>query len=340
VIDLAEIEAARQRIAGAAVRTPLVRLHVQDAPAQIYLKLENLQPINSFKIRGATNAILLASAEQRAGGLVTASAGNMAQGVAWAARELGLPATIVVPEHAPEAKISAIERLGGKVVKLPYDDWWQVIVTGRVDGLTGGSGGSSPRASTAGGSADFRGANPGALFVHPVQDEGVMAGNGTIGLEILEDLPDPDAVVIPYGGGGLTVGVASAIKALSPATQIITAEPATAAALAAAMQAGHPADVSYQASFVDGSGSRRVLDSMWPRVAPLVDKALAIDVGDVAAAVRTLAERVRVIAEGAGALAPAAALAGLAGRGKVVCVVSGGNIDLGKLADILTGASG
>ncbi len=315
MIELAEIEAARQRIKGAAVRTPLVRLHVQDAPAEIYLKLENLQPINSFKIRGATNAVLLASAGQRAAGLVTASAGNMAQGVAWAARELGLPATIVVPEHAPEAKITAIERLGGKVVKLPYDDWWNVIVTGRVEGAAG-------------------------LFVHPVQDEGVMAGNGTIGLEILEDLPDPDAVVIPYGGGGLTVGVASAIKALSPATQIITAEPATAAALAAAMQAGHPADVPYQASFVDGSGSRRVLDSMWPRVAPLVDKALAIDVGDVAAAVRTLAERVRVIAEGAGALAPAAALAGLAGRGKVVCVVSGGNINLAKLAEILAGASG
>jgi threonine dehydratase len=314
VIALAEIEAARQRIAGAAVRTPLIRLHVADAPAQIYLKLENLQPINSFKIRGATNAVLLALPEQRAAGLVTASAGNMAQGVAWAARELGLPATIVVPEHAPEAKISAIERLGGRVTKLPYDEWWNVIVTGQVPGIDG-------------------------YFVHPVQDLGVMAGNGTIGLEILEDLPDPDAVVIPYGGGGLTVGIASAIKALSPRTRIITAEPATAAALAAAMAAGQPADVDYQPSFVDGSGSRRVLDSMWPRVRPLVDQALAIEVSDVAAAVRTLAERARVIAEGAGALAPAAALAGLAGGGEVVCVVSGGNINMAKLAEILTGAS-
>jgi threonine dehydratase len=328
VIELAEIEAARQRIAGAAVRTPLIRLHVPEsataagiggstplADTEIYLKLENLQPINSFKIRGATNAVLLASPQQRARGLVTASAGNMAQGVAWAARELGLPATIVVPEHAPEAKISAIERLGGKVMKLPYDEWWNIIVTSRVPGTDG-------------------------LFVHPVQDEGVMAGNGTIGLEILEDLPDPDAVVIPYGGGGLTVGIASAIKALSPRTRIITAEPATAAALAAAMAAGQPADVAYQPSFVDGSGSRRVLDAMWPRVRPLVDQALAIEVSDVAAAVRTLAERVRVIAEGAGALAPAAALAGLAGGGKVVCVISGGNINLAKLAEILTGASG
>jgi threonine dehydratase len=315
LIDLAEIEAARERIRGTAIRTPLVRLPVEDAPAEIYLKLENLQPINSFKIRGATNAVLLAPAAERAKGLVTASAGNMAQGVAWAARELGVPATIAVPEHAPEAKLAAIERLGGQVLKLPYDDWWNVIITGHVDGTEG-------------------------LFVHPVQDTGVMAGNGTIGLEILEDLPDPDAVVIPYGGGGLTVGIASAIKALRPATKIVTAEPATAAALAAALAAGHPADVDYRASFVDGSGSRRVLDSMWPLVAPLVDQALAIPVDEVAAAVRTLAERVRVIAEGAGALAPAAALGGRAGTGKVVCVVSGGNINLSKLAEILNGADG
>jgi len=315
VIELAAIEAARERIAGAAIRTPLVRLHVEDAPADIYLKLETLQPINSFKIRGATNAIMLAAASERAKGLVTASAGNMAQGVAWAARSLGVPATIVVPEHAPEAKLAAIKRLGGRVLKLPYDDWWNVIVTSRVDGIDG-------------------------LFVHPVQDAGVMAGNGTIGLEILDDLPDPDAVVIPYGGGGLTVGIASAIRALRPATKIFTAEPETGSALVAALDAGHPIDVDYRASFVDGSGSRRVLDSMWPLVAPLVDSALAIPVSEVAAAVRMLAERVRVIAEGAGALALAAAMTGRAGTGKVVCVVSGGNINLSKLAEILNGAAG
>jgi threonine dehydratase len=314
VIELAAIEAARERIAGTAIRTPLVRLHV-DGPAEIYLKLENLQPVNSFKIRGATNAVMLAPASERAKGLVTASAGNMAQGVAWAARALGVPATIAVPEHAPEAKLAAIERLGGRVVKLPYDDWWNVIVTSRADGIEG-------------------------LFVHPVQDPGVMAGNGTIGLEILQDLPDPDAVVVPYGGGGLTVGIASAVKALRPGTKIVTAEPDTAAALAAALAAGHPADVDYHPSFVDGSGSRRVLDTMWPLVAPLVDDAVAVPVGDVAAAVRLLAERVRVIAEGAGALALAAALAGRAGSGKVVCVVSGGNINFSKLAEILNGADG
>ena len=315
MIELPAIEAARGRIAGAAIRTPLVRLHVENAPAEIYLKLENLQPINSFKIRGATNAIMLAPAAERAKGLVTASAGNMAQGVAWAARELGVPATIAVPEHAPEAKLAAIERLGGRVLKLPYDDWWNTIITSHIDGIDG-------------------------LFVHPVQDPGVMAGNGTIGLEILEDLPDPDAVVIPYGGGGLTAGIASAVRALRPATKIFTAEPETGAALAAAVAAGHPADVDYRASFVDGAGSRRVLDSMWPLVAPLVDRALAIPVGEAAAAVRTLAERARVIAEGAGALAPAAALAGRAGTGKVVCVISGGNINLTKLSEILNGAAG
>ncbi len=315
MIELAAIEAARERIAGAAIRTPLVRLHVEDAPAEIYLKLENLQPINSFKIRGATNAIMLAPASEWAKGLVTASAGNMAQGVAWAARALGVPATIAVPEHAPEAKLAAIKRLGGRILKLPYDDWWNVIVTSHVAGVEG-------------------------LFVHPVQDAGVIAGNGTIGLEILEDLPDLDAIVIPYGGGGLTVGIASAIKALRSHTKIFTAEPETGAALVAALRAGQPADVDYRASFVDGSGSRRVLDSMWPLVAPLVDHALAIPIAEVAAAVRTLAERVRVVAEGAGALAPAAALTGRAGTGKVVCVVSGGNINLSKLAEILNGAAG
>jgi threonine dehydratase len=315
VIELAQIEAARDRIAGVALRTPLVRLRVEDAPAEIYLKLENLQPINSFKIRGATNAVRLAAPEDWAKGLVTASAGNMAQGVAWAARSLGVPATIVVPEQAPQAKLAAIERLGGQVLKRPYDDWWNVIVEGRADGIEG-------------------------LFVHPVQDPGVMAGNGTIGLEILEDLPDPDAVVIPYGGGGLTAGIASAVKALRPQTRIVTAEPEGGAGMAAAFAAGRPVQIGFRPSFVDGAGSRGVLDSMWPLVRPLIDDAVAIPVAEVAAAIRTLAGRARVIAEGAGALAPAAALSGRAGPGKVVCVVSGGNLNLSKLAEILGGASG
>jgi threonine dehydratase len=312
VIELREIERARERITDLALRTPLVKLAVEDAPCEIYLKLENLQPIGSFKIRGAGNAVRSAADGAWGGGLVTASAGNMAQGVAWMARELGIPATIAVPEHAPEAKLIAIERLGGTVLKLPYDDWWQSIITSRVDGVEG-------------------------MFVHPVQDEMVMAGNGTIGLEIVEDLADPDAVVIPCGGGGLAVGIGSAVRALSPETKIYAAEPATGAALSAALDAGEPVSVDYSPSFVDGSGSRRVLDTMWPRLKPLVDGAFPVPIEDAAAAVRTLASRARVVAEGAGALALAAALSGRAGSGKVVCVVSGGNINPETLAKILAG---
>ena len=257
------------------------------------------------------NAVLVATEAERARGLVTVSAGNMAQGVAWAARALGLSATIAVPENAPEAKLAAIERLGGRIIKLPYDDWWTAIVTARVEGVEG-------------------------LFIHPVDDEAVMAGNGTIGLEIVEDLPDVDAVVIPYGGGGLTVGIASAIRQLRPETRIYTAEPATGAAFAAAFRAGAPVDVPYEPSFVDGSGSRRVLDTMWPRAQPLVDDAFAVPIDAAAESVRLIAERARVIAEGAGALATAAALSGRAGAGRIACVVSGGNINLATLAEILS----
>jgi threonine dehydratase len=312
VIAIEEIRAARERITGAAVRTPLVRLAVDVAPCEIWCKLENLQPVNSFKIRGAANCVRAADPALVRGGLVTASAGNAAQGVAWIARELGVPATIAVPEHAPATKLEAIARLGGSVVKLPYADWWQAIVDSRVEGVEG-------------------------FFVHPVSDPAVMAGNGTIGLEILEDLPDLDAVVIPYGGGGLTVGIASALRALAPQTRIYTVEPQTAAAVVAARAAGEPTQVEYVPSWVDGSGSRGVLAEMWPRVAPLIDDALVATLAETASAVALIAERLRVIAEGAGALAVAAALAGRAGGGRVVTIVSGGNIDFSTLTRILAG---
>ena len=312
MIPLEEIRAARETIAGTAVRTPLVRLHV-DGPAAIYLKLENLQPIGSFKLRGAYNAMRRARREDLAGGVVTASAGNMAQGVAWAARELGVPATIVVPDHAPETKLAAIARLGGEVVKAPFERWWQAIEEHRFEGVDG-------------------------LFVHPVENDHVMAGNGTIGLEILEDLADPDAVVIPWGGGGLTTGIASAVKQLRPETKIYAAEPATAAPLAATLAGGgEPVAVEYRPSFVDGAGSRALLPRMWERARPLLDGARAVSLEDTAAAVRLLAERVRVIAEGAGALAVAAALSGELGSGKIIAVVSGGNIDVSTLTRILAG---
>jgi threonine dehydratase len=309
VIAIEQIEAARERIADVAVRTPLVRLEA-DGDAEIWLKLETLQPIASFKIRGAANAVRSAPNEQLRAGLVTASAGNMGRAVAWLARELGLTATIVVPEHAPRTKIDAIERLGGQVVPVPYADWWRAIETSRAEGVEG-------------------------FFVHPVSDPAVMAGNGTIGLEILEDLPEPDTVLVPYGGGGLVTGIASALRARRPGTRIYAVEPATGAALNAALAAGEPTAVDYEPSWVDGSGSRSVLPEMFARVRELVDGAFTASLEETAAAVRLLAERTRVVAEGAGGLALAAALASKAPGGRVVCIVSGGNIDLSTLAPIL-----
>src|SRR5512147_1350733 len=226
-ISLEDIRAARVRLVGSAIRTPLIRLNVDDAPAEIYLKLENLQPIGSFKLRGAGSAIGLASPEQLAKGVYTASAGNMAQGVAWHARRLGIPCTVVVPDHAPETKLAAITRLGATFIKVPFDDWWQVIVTHHYPGLEG-------------------------FFVHPVSDPAVMAGNGTIGLEILEDLPDVDGVVVPFGGGGLSCGIAAAISSLRPEARVFASEVETAAPLAASLAAGRPVRVDHTPSFVDG----------------------------------------------------------------------------------------
>jgi threonine dehydratase len=308
-----DILAARERLRGVVLRTPLVRLNV-DAPAEIYLKLENLQPIGSFKLRGAANAMRLAGPERLAGGVYTASAGNMAQGVAWSARQIGVAATVVVPEHAPQTKIDAIERLGGRVLKVPFERWWQVLVEHEYPGLDG-------------------------LFIHPVADPAVMAGNGTIGLEILEDLPDVDTVLIPFGGGGLSSGIATAIRARKPDTRVYGCEVETAAPLAAALAASSPQSVDYIPSFVDGIGGKRILDEMWPIVSRLLDGARVVSLAAVAEAVRLLAERNRVIAEGAGGTPVAAALAGgdgIAGR-KVVCVISGGNLDAAKLSTILAG---
>jgi threonine dehydratase len=300
-------------IRGAAVRTPLIRLDVPEAPAEIWLKLECLQPIGSFKIRGAVNAIRQAAPEAIAGGVVTASAGNMAQGVAWAAREAGVPATIVVPEHAPEAKLAAIARLGGRVLKVPYERWWRAIEESRSDDAEG-------------------------YFVHPVQDPLVMAGNGTIGLELLEDLATFDAVLIPWGGGGLTTGIASALAQLAPEVRVYPVEPETGAPVAATLAAGgEPQPVDYTPSFVDGAGSRGLLPQMWELARPLISGSHVVSLAEAAGAVRLLAERARVVAEGAGALPVAAALSGRAGSGRLVCIVSGGNIDASRLAAILSG---
>jgi threonine dehydratase len=311
-ITIEDIREARKRIQSLVLRTPLVRLGVQDAPAEIYLKLENLQPIGSFKLRGAGNAIQLASPAKLADGVFTASAGNMAQGVAWNAMRLGIPCTVVVPDHAPETKLAAVRRLGGAIVKVPFDEWWQILLTGEYEECKG-------------------------LFVHPVSDPAVMAGNGTIGLEILEDLPDADTVLIPYGGGGLSSGIASAVRSLRPQTKIYACEVETACPLATSLAASEPRVVNYIPSFVDGIGGKSLLREMWPMVRDLLDGAHVVSLVAVASAIRLLAERNRIIAEGAGATSVAVALSGKAGKGKVVCVVSGGNIDLAVLARILSG---
>jgi threonine dehydratase len=297
LIALGEIRAARERIGDTVLRTPLVRYD-----ERVSLKLECLQPIGSFKLRGALNAMRAQPAQD----VVTASAGNMAQGVAWAARELGVRATVVAPEHAPRAKLDRVEALGAQVVLVPHEVWWQTMVDRAYPGID-------------------------ALFIHPVEDELVMAGNGTIGLELVED-GEFDSVVIPWGGGGLTTGIASAVKALRSDVRIVTAEPETAAPLAASLRAGAPSEIEYAPSFVDGAGGRALLPTMWPRAQELVDEAVAVPLAQVEQAMRLLASRAHVVAEGAGALALAVALAR---DDRCVAIVSGGNIDSDVYAAIL-----
>ena len=288
-----------------------MRLDV-DAPCEIWLKLESLQPIGSFKLRGAASAIRQAGPDAWRDGVWTTSAGNMAQGVCFVARELGVPATVVAPDHAPRAKLDAVERLGGRVVLVPFDRWWETMEQGAFKGL-------------------------GGFFVHPVRDDRVMAGNGVIGLELVEQLGEPDAVYVPWGGGGLATGIASALHSVAPRARVIACEPETGAPLAASLAAGQPVAVDYRASFVDGAGGKALLPAMWERARELVAEAIPVPLDEVAAAVRMLATRARVVAEGAGALALAAAL-GDGGRGRVVVIVSGGNIDAARLATILVGS--
>lgn len=306
VVTLAAIRDARRVIANSAIRTPLVRLNVDSAPAEIYLKLENLQPIGSFKIRGAANAIARLPPEKLERGVVTASAGNMAQGVAWCARSLGIPCTVIAPETAPETKIKAIERLGGRVIKVSFAEWWRAFAERSFAGVEG-------------------------TFIHAFDDPDVMAGNGTIALEILEDLAEPDAVVIPWGGGGLTCGIGAALRELRPNCKIFAAEVETAAPLAASLAAATPTEIDYQASWVDGIGAKAVFPQMFERAQRLIDGSLVADLNSVAEAVKLLLTRNHVVAEGAGACPVACAMAGKAGGGKIVCIVSGGNIDPEKL---------
>jgi threonine dehydratase len=285
-IPLEKIRAAQKRIASEVFRTPLVRLNVEDAPAEVYLKLETLQPIRSFKIRGACNAMKLIPPERLVKGVWTASAGNWAQGVAWYAQRNGLKCTIVVPDHIPQAKEGALKRMGAVVVKDTMDSFIEAVFTRQYPEMEG-------------------------HFVHPFSDPDVMAGNATIGLEILEDLPDTDAVLAGWGGGGLACGVASAVRALRPEAKVYACEVATAAPLAASYVAGKPLkDPPYSPSFVDGIGAPAIWPEMFSLAQKVLEGSLVVELEEVTSAIRLLAERNSVIAEGAGGASVAAALSG------------------------------
>lgn len=309
----AAVDAAFSTIRGWAIRTPLVRLNVDDGTAEIYLKLECLQPIGSFKLRGATNAIRSHAPEEIADGIWTASAGNMAQGVGWVARRLGIPATVVMPDTAPETKRRAVERLGARIVSVTYDRWWQTYRERTYPGIEG-------------------------PFFHPFDDPRVQAGNGTIGIEILEDLPDVDTILVPWGGGGLSTGIAAAIRSRGSTARVFAVEVDGAAPLSAALSAGRPVELhDFRPSFADGIGGKVVLPQMFEQARQVLDGSLVTTNEDIAAAIGLMIERNRVVAEGAGAAPVAVAMSGAGGAGRIVCVVSGGNIDAARLGTILAG---
>jgi threonine dehydratase len=311
-IPLDAILAARQRVYQAAIRTPLVRLYYDDAPAEIYLKLESCQPIGSFKIRGAYNAISLLSPSERAKGVWTISAGNAAQGVALAARIVGVPCEVLVMDTAPAAKLDAIRRLGASIRQASMDECWTAVIERKH--------------------AAFKGA-----FIHPFDDDNFIAGNATAGLEILEDLPDVTAIVAGFGGGGLSCGIASATAALKPEVKVFAAEPETAAPLHLSFLQGSAQKFpDWKPSFVDGCGGKTVLPTMWTLASRLLSGSIVTTLEETGRAMRIVAARNHIICEGAAACAVAAGLSGKAGSGKIVCVVSGGNIDLGKFAEIVT----
>jgi threonine dehydratase len=310
-IELAEIQEARRRIASTVVRTPLVRLELGPGYPDIRLKLENLQPINAYKLRGAANAVAMLSDSERRRGVWTISAGNAGQGVAYAARQAGVPCTVVAIETAPAAKMERMKALGAKLVPVPYEVAWKALDERSFAGVEG-------------------------TFVHPFDDHNFIAGHGTMGLEILEDAPDTVAVIASIGGGGLITGVSSAIKALKPEVRVWGAEPETAAPVARSFAMDAPQTFpDWKASFVDGAGGQSVFPRMWQRMKPLVEGSIVVSLEQTRQAMRLLAEKARVIAEGAGALSLAAALTGKAGQGPVVAIVSGGNIDLAKFCEIL-----
>ncbi|GAA4746245.1 threonine/serine dehydratase [Sphingomonas daechungensis] len=311
-ITIEDIEAARERIAGTVLRTPLVRLELGREVPEIWLMLENLQPTNAYKIRGAANAVARLSDAERARGVWTISAGNAGQGVAYAARTFGIPASVVAIETAPQTKLERMRALGATIVPVSYDEAWKAAESHSYPGLDG-------------------------TFIHPFDNHDFIAGHGTMGLEIVEDCPDVRTVICAIGGGGLISGVGSAIKALRPDATVLGAEPETAAPYALSLREGAPQKYAdWEASFVDGAGGKSVTERMWDRMGPVTDGSIVVTLDQTAKAMRLIAEKTRTIAEGAGGLALAAALTGQAGDGPIVCVVSGGNIDLDKFAEIIS----
>ncbi|HXH90320.1 MAG TPA: pyridoxal-phosphate dependent enzyme [Thermoanaerobaculia bacterium] len=313
-VTLDEIYAARERIRGVITRTPLIKLRHDTAAPEIWLKLDNLQPINAFKIRGAANAVAMLTPEERAKGVWTISAGNAGQGVAFAAREYGIPCSVMAIETAPETKIERMRNLGARIVKAPFDACWKAMEERRFEGMEGS-------------------------FVHPFDDHNFIAGNASLGLEILEDLPTVRTVIAAIGGGGLVSGIGSAIRQLAPTVRILGAEPETAAPGARSFEKASAQQFEeWQPSFVDGAGGKSMFPRMWERMQGIVDGSIVVTLDETKRAMRMVAEKVRVIAEGAGALAVAAALSGKAGEGPIVAVISGGNIDLKKFAELIGAA--
>lgn len=306
------IEAARKRIAGVALRTPLIKLEAATAGPTIFLKLENLQPINSFKLRGALNAVAMLPPERRALGVWTASAGNAGQGLAYAARLEGVPCTVVTLATAPATKLQRMRALGAELIEVSYDAWWEAMERRTFPGLEG-------------------------AFISPFDNDDFIAGNATIGLEIVEDLPNVETIIAPVGGGGLVTGVALGARSRKPNVHIFGAEPETAAPLARSFANGKPsAFTEWKPSFVDGAGGKSCFPQMWERLRPIVDGSIVVTLAETKRALRLLAESARVIAEGAGGLAVAAALHRKAADGPIVAVVSGGNIELSTLCELLT----
>lgn len=305
------IRSARQRLAGRVIRTPLVPLQAEEAGRKIYLKLENLQPTGSFKVRGAGNALLSAGPDALRDGVWTASAGNMGQALAWYARQLNVACSVIVPDDAPEVKVQAIRRFGAAIVRVPFPEYQSIQREGHCDRMKG-------------------------LLVHPFADESVLAGNATIGLELLEDLPDVEVVLVPFGGGGLSCGIAAAIKEVRPDVRVEAVEVETATPLTTSLAAGHSTEVSYHSSFISGMGAPFVFPQMWPLASQFLDGSQVVSLADTADAIRLMSERHHVVAEGAGAVASAAALRTYSGK-KVICIVSGGNIAAAHLSTILCG---